>query len=476
MKRDYNVIEDIILKGKSAMNDGKYRVKCYLTEGSEYYGNFCEPKSEVGGSLHLAVSDNGGESFAPLNYGCGVLYAKADYGENPLTGVSRKFSEVGLCRKTDGSFGIIAKSCKLDGTKEVCEYYNSKDLLSFTECTEFIASDCGEQLCITKEEYERLVYKLGERDESVEGMKSDFIPDRADPQIIKYNGKYYFTATRDFGGQSTLRVRCADSLSALKTAEESVIYDDGNLKWAPEFHVANGKLLLFFASGSHWTKMQCTVMELTGSNPMNPSDWSEPMRIKKPDGEFLITNGISLDMTYFEYNGKCYLAWAQREMFNEEYDCHQSSDIYISEYKPESGIDSVATEPVVISKPLYGWERVRGDINEGAYVIKHNGKLFMTVAANGVGFTYCIKLMELKSDGNPLKPSDWITTGYPVLSTPMTPGEPGPGHSSFFAGDNDEWYFVYHWGMEGTRRVSTLKRIFFDNDGEPILNSRKKVM
>jgi len=153
------------------------------------------------------------------------------------------------------------------------------------------------------------------------------INNRADPDIIYYQGRYYFIAT-DESLQERLYIRVADTLAGLETASDHLILgrnhagDMSGLFWAPELHIINGKLHILFAASTEstpadwWKHVQCRVMELKGSNPTRASDWGEAQRILMQDGSTPLYDhsGITLDMTYFEVNGKHYYMWSQREI------------------------------------------------------------------------------------------------------------------------------------------------------------------
>ncbi len=305
---------------------------------------------------------------------------------------------------------------------------------------------------------------------------TSLIPNRADPCVLYANSLYYFTATRDSGGQNVLNLRIADTIEALADAEDILLYNAGSeLIWAPEIHAVDGTLMIYFAWGSKWDRVQSHVMVLEGSDASNADDWSDPERIKLRDGStYLITNGISLDMTCFEWDGKFYLAWAQRQVsssgdYNYSTYGYESSNIYIAEYDPASPAQ-LASDPVLISRPSYGWERTMAEVDEGPFVIEHDGRLYMTVAANATNYSYGIKLLTLAEDGDPVNADDWTAKGYPILSTAMNDTEPGPGHSSFTVDENGDPVLVYHWGSGGDARTTSVKNVHFAANGEPVIN------
>ena len=147
--------------------------------------------------------------------------------------------------------------------------------------------------------------------------------DRADPDVFKWKGKYYFIATNDADQNHTLFMRQADSIEEIANASESLILDSstykniGGLLWAPEFHEINGKLYIFFAAtpGEFFWEESHVMCLKEGGNPMNRNDWSEPKRICRMDGSELCEAGkvITLDMTCFLWQDEYYVIWSQRQ-------------------------------------------------------------------------------------------------------------------------------------------------------------------
>ncbi|WP_338786517.1 hypothetical protein [Metabacillus sp. FJAT-53654] len=62
---------------------------------------------------------------------------------------------------------------------------------------------------------------------------------------------------------------------------------------------------------------------------------------------------ISLDMTYFEHNGKAYVCWSQPKWFGEE---RENASLYIATVN--SNVPwRLTCESVRICRNEYGWER-----------------------------------------------------------------------------------------------------------------------
>lgn len=300
---------------------------------------------------------------------------------------------------------------------------------------------------------------------------------RADPCVTKWNGKYYFIATNDADNNHTLYMREADNIPALVDAEEALILDSDTyahikgLLWAPEFHVIEGSLYLFHgATSSEFYYEESHVMKLReGGNPMAAADWTEPMRVIKKDGSYLCEAGktISLDMTVIGWDdGAYYAVWSQREFLPEDL----GAWLYIAKIDPVEPWKLV-TDPVVISKPEYGWANNHTFVDEGPYALMRDDKLYLTFASALIDATYVVGLLMAERGADLLNPANWSKVNYPLLTSRSVPGEFGPGHNSYVIDDDGLIWNAYHArpGLEGPRS-SGLRRVHFDIDGYPRLD------
>lgn len=115
-------------------------------------------------------------------------------------------------------------------------------------------------------------------------------------------------------------------------------------------------------------------MELKeGGNPTVKEDWKEAVQVTRADGSALYTGGITLDMTYFEQDGVHYLCWAQRAI-----NPNGTSDLWIATIDPNNPYQ-ITSEPVCILRNQYGWDRVDTTVDEGPFIVKNNGKIYMTL-------------------------------------------------------------------------------------------------
>lgn len=299
---------------------------------------------------------------------------------------------------------------------------------------------------------------------------------RADPCIGKWNGKFYFIATNDADDNHTLFIRESDTIEGLMTAEEHLILDSstypeiGGLLWAPEFHIIKDKLYIFHAAtpGPFFEEESHVMVLKEGGNPVNKEDWSKPIRVVKADGSNICEMGkeITLDMTEFEFNGKYYVSWSQRQFLPKDL----GAWLYIAELNPDTPW-VLASEPVVLSKPDYGWGNNHTFVEEGPFALRGDGKLFLTFSAAAVDTSYVVSLLTIEDGKDPLVVSNWKKKGYPILTSRSVPGEFGTGHNAYVTDDDGTIYNTYHArpGTDGPRS-SGIRRVHFDIDGEPVLD------
>ncbi|MGN0403102.1 MAG: family 43 glycosylhydrolase [Acetatifactor sp.] len=299
---------------------------------------------------------------------------------------------------------------------------------------------------------------------------------RADPCIGYWKGKYYFISTNDTDHEHTFYVREADSIPGLVDAEDHLILDAytyegiGGLLWAPEFHEINGKLYIFHAATPgefFWEESH--IMELReGGNPICREDWSAPKRIVRKDGSQLCEAGkvITLDMTCFEWDGEWYAIWSQREFLPKDL----GAWLYIAKLNPEKPwmLDS---DPVVLSKPDYGWGNNHTFVEEGPFALPVKDKLYITFSAAAVDTSYVVGYLVAEHGTDLLDPKTWRKNNYPILTSRSVEGEYGTGHNAYVVDEEGVIWNTYHArpGIDGVRS-SGVRRVYLDIDGAPMLD------
>ncbi|MCI8462364.1 MAG: family 43 glycosylhydrolase [Lachnospiraceae bacterium] len=299
---------------------------------------------------------------------------------------------------------------------------------------------------------------------------------RADPCIGRWKGKYYFIATNDADDNHTLYIRESDTISGLTEAEEHLLLDSdtypgiGGLLWAPEFHEIHGRLYIFHAAtpGEFFCE-ESHVMELReGGNPVCREDWSAPRRVVKRDGSDICEAGkeITLDMTCFEWQGEWYAVWSQRQFLPKDL----GAWLYIAKLDPREPW-RLLTDPIVLSKPEYGWANNHTFVDEGPFALMGEDKLYLTFSSAAVDASYVVGLLTVQKGMDLLDAGSWKKKNYPILTSRSVEGEFGTGHNAYVTDDNGTVWNTYHArpGVDGARS-SGIRRVHFDIDGDPVLD------
>lgn len=299
----------------------------------------------------------------------------------------------------------------------------------------------------------------------------------ADPDIVKWEDSYYYVATNDHVNNIGIFVREGKTVAELfqEGFEEHLILDKDESRglvqtfWAPEFHVIDNQMhILFAVSGNQWGP-QCHVMKLKkGGNITDPGSWTDPIRVIKQDGSNLTDDGITLDMTYFEVNKISYVSWSYRSRIGQPDDT--GSMLYIATVDPCKPW-KLTSEPVLLSRPLYGWENIEGTINnEGSYPLITKDYVHLTYSGGAAnGYTYALGMLSIKKGENLLDVTNWKKNPTPVLSYYSIEGEYGPGHNAFYINEDGDVMITYHAEpvMKGHMRSTGIRRVHFDINNKP---------
>lgn len=322
---------------------------------------------------------------------------------------------------------------------------------------------------------------------------------RADPNIVYYNGKYYAMGTSDTGGMKTLFIRSSDTLAGLKDQKAGTATEGGykvegqdvylfgendglghkGYHWAPELHVINGKLYCFYATfpagkagdenitnSPNWAGPSAYVMELKdGGDPTKTADWLEH-RVQAKDGGVLSPHGLSIDMTYFEAGGKSYIAWSQGDQERKG----AKANVSIAEVNSDKPWQAI-TEPQRLMRPEWGWEL--DGVNEGPNVLVSGGKVYMVFSAQLVTPQYATGMLIANVGDDLTDPASWTKSNYPWLHNGTFAGQFGLGHNSYFTDPYGDTYNVYHAmtsGTNNTARHAGVVPVHFRADGTLIID------
>lgn len=299
--------------------------------------------------------------------------------------------------------------------------------------------------------------------------------EHGDPVFFPWRGMWHYIHTSDWNDDRGFVVRRAATVEALfsEAAEQSRILDVSErfvqTFWAPEFHEIGGGLYLLFAvSGAQWGP-QCHVMKLKKNGDiLCAEDWETPVRVCRRDGSPLAGEGaITLDMTHLRAGNRSYVVWSHREHIGTKLD--SGSMLHIAQIDPENPA-RLMSDPVLLSRPLYGWENIDGTINnEGPHAFVRGGKVYLAFSGGSANkYSYAVGLFTADGNADLLNLANWTKRPAPVLSYVSVPGRLGPGHNSFFS-YGGELYIAYHAEYNDTDspRCAALHRVHFDAAGEP---------
>jgi GH43 family beta-xylosidase len=294
------------------------------------------------------------------------------------------------------------------------------------------------------------------------------VEQRADPWVYRHtDGYYYFTAS--VPEYDRIELRRAATIQELASAVPVVIWkkhETGIMSkhiWAPEIHYIDGKWYIYFAAARVERPFDhhIYVLETDALNPLEGT-WIENGQIKTKWETF------SLDATTFAHNGTRYLVWAQKDP-----SVFGNSNLYIAAMSNPWTISGTQVE---ISRPTYDWETIGFWVNEGAAVLKRNGRIFITYSASATDFNYAMGLLTASEDSDLLDPDAWSKSAEPVFISNNDTGQYGPGHNSFTVSPDGDDILVYHArnykDIQGDplydpNRHTRAQKIYWNADGTP---------
>ncbi len=298
------------------------------------------------------------------------------------------------------------------------------------------------------------------------------IEQRADPFILRNDGRYFFTAS--VPAFDRIILRRAETLEGLQTAEEKTVWvrhPDGPMScniWAPEIHRVDGMWVIYFAAapggadGAGCFDHRTYALVNRNQDPMEGT-FTEAGRIDTGWESFTI------DSTVTEIAGENYFIWAQRD-----FSIPGNSNLYIARMKNALELELPA---VRLSVPEYPWECQGFLVNEGPACLHHDGNLYLTYSGSATDERYAMGMLTLPQGRDPLDAAAWIKSPEPVMVTEEHNGLYGPGHNSFTVDESGKDILVFHArpypGFRGSalsdpNRHCFLRSIRYREDGTPV--------
>ncbi|MDD2327049.1 MAG: glycoside hydrolase family 43 protein [bacterium] len=278
----------------------------------------------------------------------------------------------------------------------------------------------------------------------------------ADPFILLHEDRYYAYGTGAGNGIGVMVSEDLKRWEKVGNAKEGLALhrDDSYGErwfWAPEVYLVDDTFYMYYSAEEH-------ICVATSDSPLGPFRQEE----QKPmlAGEKAIDNSLFIDE-----DGT---PWLFFDRFND------GLNIWVAELEEDlKTLKQETLHPCIhVSQE---WETVWPRVNEGSFVIKHNGIYYMTYSANsyespfyGIGCATADSVNGewKKYSHNPLlqKPGDLV----------------GVGHSSLFRDKEGEWKIVFHAHQSNTeihprnmyissvtfRNVDGVDQLYIDPDYE----------
>ena len=294
----------------------------------------------------------------------------------------------------------------------------------------------------------------------------------SDPFIVydKTTDYYYFLASCQCNQMTIYRSKRVENI--LTEGESKVVYECGEgaiygPMWAPEMYKIENKWYIYTSCREAWDdnmfaiKKQPLILRSKTENPFDGFEFGS-----KPDGSL-----FAIDPTCAIINGKQYICYSRvNEQGVQVLDVREMSD-------PFTFTDKVAE----VARPSLSWEFAEGytgnnAINEGAFFLQRNGRLFIIYSANGCwSDDYCLGVIE-HTGGEICDGKNWKKHPQPLFVKGN--GVFGVGHASFFTSpDGEETWCAYHClphsnpSIQEMIRHTCIQKIDFDKTGYPVMGA-----
>lgn len=294
----------------------------------------------------------------------------------------------------------------------------------------------------------------------------------ADPWVTQHDGKYLACMSE---GNRAISVHISDDLTNL--GPKNIVWrapSSGPYSkeiWAPELHRLDGRWYIYFAASDGDNRNHLSyALESEGDDPLGPYELHGPI-YTGDDPEQKNENRWAIDATVLELPQGRYLLWSGWE------DDRDEQWLYIAPMKSPWELSGPRVKLCHNADHL--WERVaenaveRG-LHEGPQVLQRDDRTFIVYSTSSSWQpTYKLGMLELKRDGDPLNPADWVKFDQPAFSG--TDQTYGVGHASFVKSpDGTEDWIVYHAKQDredGWRRAVFVQPFTWGPKGRPLFGS-----
>jgi GH43 family beta-xylosidase len=292
----------------------------------------------------------------------------------------------------------------------------------------------------------------------------------ADPWVVRRNGWYYLSESRDDG----IYVYRSDRLTAPKQNGVKVWsapdtgWNHSNV-WAPELHFIDGRWYIYYAAsrteGAPFVNQRSGVLQSVGDDPQG-AYVDKGMLYTGTHAGADTTFYWAIDLTVGQVNGQLYAVWSG---WAENASTDKTpQQLYIATM---SNPWTISSDRVLLTAPTESWERgTELDLQEGPEFLQHGDQTFIIYSTRESWLPdYRLGQLRLNSPtADPMSPASFTKTG-PVFAA--APGVYGVGHSSFTVSpDSSESWIVYHSKVDmqpGWNRVIRAQKFTWNADGSP---------
>jgi xylan 1,4-beta-xylosidase len=250
----------------------------------------------------------------------------------------------------------------------------------------------------------------------------------ADPHVILFEGKYYLYPTGD-----NWSYHVYTSTDLVHWTKGARVFTPGVKNvWAPDvfYNPTDKKFYLYY-----------TVNKTIGVAVAD-----------KPDGTFidrgvLFKNAIDAHM-FRDTDGTLYMYYVQFPGFR----------IHVQRMKTPLKKDN--SKPIQLIKPTKPWEKIRGSVTEGPWMLKRNKTYYLMYSGTGANsLDYAVGYATSKSPMGPFVKHP----GNPIIKRGN--GALGPGHGCVVKDAKGAMWHVYHQQKDGSKpwnRFLCIDPLWFD--------------
>ena len=244
----------------------------------------------------------------------------------------------------------------------------------------------------------------------------------ADPYILLENGVYYAYGTSSDHGIEVFTSTDLENWTRKGWALRIENSSSPKWFWAPEVYHVNGRYLMYFSGNE---KIRAAWSD-SSTGPFNEL-YSGPLFPKEGNIDHHL---------YIDDDGTPYMFFVRFDRGNIIYSCQLESDYTTMKLNTLK----------FVARPEQDWEKLDAVVNEGPFIIKHNGTYYMTYSGNGYTCKdYAIGVATSSSINGPWKKVDY----NPILRNPKH--LVGVGHHSFFKDKQGKLRIVFHAHSSNTK-------------------------